>query len=51
MGDARPLDALANDRPAQRSKPDPGDVAGTVAASPGNPSPMPHSQLSTPHSL
>lgn len=51
MGDARPLDALANDRPAQRPKPDPGNVAGTVAAPPSNPSPMPHSQLSTPHSL
>jgi putative transposase len=43
MGEARPLDALANDRPAQRPKPDPGEAAGTVAASPKNPPPAPAS--------
>jgi hypothetical protein len=37
MGEARPLDAVANDRPAKRPKSDPGDAAGTVAVSPTSP--------------
>lgn len=41
MGEARPLDALANDRPAQKPTSDPDEAAGSVVASSKNPPPSP----------
>jgi len=61
MGEARLLDAVANDRPPKRPPSDPGDAAGALPATPPNPPPppaagaaaqnTPHSELSIPHSL
>jgi putative transposase len=61
MGEARPLDPIANDRPPKKPGADPGGAAGSVPARPKDPplapvsgaatqSPPP-SELSTPHSL
>jgi transposase InsO family protein len=41
MGQARPLDPIANDRPAKRPKSDPGEAPGSIPARPKNPVPPP----------
>jgi putative transposase len=41
MGEARPLNPVANDRPPKRPKSDPGDAAGTVQLVPQGPPPQP----------
>jgi transposase InsO family protein len=43
MGEARPLDPVANDRPAKKPKSDPGEAAGAVVAGSKNPPPSPAS--------
>lgn len=56
MGQARPLDAVANDRP-KKPKSDPGQAAGAVPLPPHGPPPLPagaavdhDSQIATPKS-
>ncbi len=49
MGQARLLDPVANDRPARRPRPDPGDAAGAVAAPPKAPPPAPTSGPGSAH--
>ncbi len=41
MGEARPLNALANDRPPRPPKPNPGDAPGAVQLVPAGPAPTP----------
>jgi putative transposase len=48
MGEARRLDAVANDRPAKKPKSDPGEAAGAVVAGSKNPPPSPASSVAHP---
>jgi len=41
MGQARPLDAIANDRPPRKPKSDPGEAAGAAPVRPQSPPPVP----------
>ena len=41
MGEARPLDAVANDRPAKNPKSDPGEAPGAILAGSQSPPPAP----------
>jgi putative transposase len=47
MGQARPLDAIANDRPPKKPKSDPGEAAGAAPVRPQSPSPVPAAGAAT----
>jgi putative transposase len=47
MGQARPLDAIANDRPPKKPKSDPGEAAGPAPVRPQSPSPVPAAGAAT----
>jgi hypothetical protein len=47
MGEARLLNAIANDRPPKRPHADPGEAAGTVQLVPQGPAPTPASTAAT----
>ena len=47
MGQARPLDAIANDRPPKKPKSDPGEAAGAAPVHPQSPSPVPAAGAAT----
>ena len=48
MGQARPLDAIANDRPPKKPKSDPGEAAGAAPVRPQSPPPVPAAGAVTP---
>ena len=47
MGQARPLDAIANDRPPKKPKSDSGEAAGAAPVHPQSPSPVPAAGAAT----
>lgn len=47
MGQARPLDAIANDRPPKKPKSDPGEAAGAAPVRPQSPPPVPAAGAAT----
>jgi putative transposase len=47
MGQARPLDAIANNRPPKKPKSDPGEAAGAAPVRPQSPSPVPAAGAAT----
>ena len=47
MGQARPLDAIANDRPPKKPKSDSGEAAGAAPVRPQSPSPVPAAGAAT----
>ena len=51
MGEARLLDAVANDRPPKRRKPDSGEAAGAAVPVPTNPPPLPQAAAALPNQL
>lgn len=48
MGEARPLDPLANDRPPKKPSSDPGDAAAAIALPPDPPAPAPAAHQNSP---